>query len=175
VRGAAYSDGRPRDARRPLDDLIEHGREALGRPSWTNFGLTKMNDGTTRELRATRAWETVLCVKREQENTFIPSFHHAHLEFQLPELAEQPSERLRERLDRGRANPGAARLPRAAAPVFPARTRIMASFGCWFAPARVSYAPASAHEVLVLGHAEPALDRLRARAAAPRPRGGRST
>ena len=131
-----------------------------------------MNDGTTGELRAARAWETVLCVKREQENTFIPSFH---LKFHPPELAEQPPERLRERLDRGHANPGAARLPRAAAPVFPARTRIMASFGCWFAPARVSYAPASAHEVLVLGHAEPALDRLRARAAAPRPRGGRST
>ena len=51
-------------------------------------------------------------------------FHHFHPKSIMP---SSPID-LREHRDHGRADPGAARLPRAAAPTMPPRTRIAASF-----------------------------------------------
>ena len=60
-------------------------------------------------------------------------FHHFHPKSIMP---SSPID-LREHLDHGRADPGAARLPRAAGPTMPPRTRIVAPFRPFSACARL--------------------------------------
>ena len=79
-------------------------------------------------------------------------FHHFHPKSIMP---SSPID-LREHLDHGRADPGAARLPRAVPPqpaITAARARIGASLASCFTCARVPYAAGSAHgahELVVL-------------------------